>query len=58
MEFKSRSPMLRFAPSKAGFAFAGLLPLLVAVQAQAVEFSFADDEVTVFGKVVTVLRKL
>jgi hypothetical protein len=38
--------MLRFAPSKAGFAFAGLLPLLVAVQAQAVEFSFADDEVT------------
>ncbi|MEK1940967.1 MAG: DUF1302 family protein, partial [Pseudomonas sp.] len=46
MEFKSRSPMLRFAPSKAGFAFAGLLPLLVAVQAQAVEFSFADDEVT------------
>ncbi len=46
MEFKSRSPMLRFAPSKAGFAFAGLLPLLVAVQAQAVEFSFADDEIT------------
>ncbi len=46
MEFKSRSPMLRFAPSKAGFAFAGLLPLLVAVQAQAVEFSFADNEVS------------
>ena len=46
MEIKSRSPMLRFAPSKAGFAFAGLLPLLVAAQAQAVEFSFADNEVT------------
>lgn len=42
MEFKS--PM-RFAPSKAGFALAGLLPLLVAAQAQAVEFSFADGEV-------------
>ncbi|AYC33496.1 DUF1302 domain-containing protein [Pseudomonas cavernae] len=45
MEFKSRSPM-RFAPSKAGFALAGLLPLLVAAQAQAVEFSFADNEVS------------
>jgi hypothetical protein len=38
--------MLRFAPSKAGFALAGLLPLMVAVQAQAVEFSFADNEVS------------
>ncbi|MGH8433846.1 MAG: DUF1302 domain-containing protein [Pseudomonas sp.] len=46
MEFKSRNPMLRFAPSKAGFAFAGILPLLVAAQAQAVEFSFADNEVS------------
>jgi len=46
MEFKTRKPLLRFAPAKAGFALAGLLPLLVAVQAQAVEFSFADDEVT------------
>jgi hypothetical protein len=46
MNFKTRKPLLRFAPAKAGFAFAGLLPLLVAVQAQAVEFSFADDEVT------------
>ncbi|MBM7060907.1 DUF1302 domain-containing protein [Pseudomonas sp. UL073] len=45
MEFKSTSPM-RFAPSKAGFALAGILPLLVAVQAQAVEFSFADNEVS------------
>lgn len=41
----NRKPVLRFAPAKAGFAFAGLLPLLVAAQAQAVEFSFADDEV-------------
>lgn len=46
MEIKSRKPVLRFAPAKAGFAFAGVLPLLVAVQAQAVEFSFADNEIT------------
>lgn len=46
MEFKTRKPLLRFAPAKAGFTLAGLLPLLVAVQAQAVEFSFADDEIT------------
>ncbi|MGQ7957353.1 DUF1302 domain-containing protein [Pseudomonas sp. SP16.1] len=46
MEIKSRMPVLRFAPAKAGFAFAGVLPLLVAVQVQAVEFSFADNEIT------------
>lgn len=46
MEIKSRKPVLRFAPAKAGFAFAGVLPLLVAAQAHAVEFSFADNEVT------------
>ncbi|WP_322979234.1 DUF1302 domain-containing protein [Pseudomonas sp. C11] len=46
MEITTRKPILRFAPAKAGFAFAGVLPLLVAVQAQAVEFSFADNEVT------------
>jgi hypothetical protein len=46
MEINTRKPLLRFAPAKAGFALAGLLPLLVAGQAQAVEFSFADDEVT------------
>lgn len=46
MEIKSRKPVLRFAPAKAGFAFAGVLPLLVAAQAQAVEFSFADNEIT------------
>lgn len=46
MELKSRTPLLRFAPAKAGFAFAGILPLLVTAQAQAVEFSFANDEVS------------
>ena len=46
MEINTRKPLLRFAPAKAGFALAGLLPLLVAGQVQAVEFSFADDEVT------------
>ncbi|MDH4581466.1 DUF1302 domain-containing protein [Pseudomonas sp. BN415] len=46
MELKSRKPMLHFAPAKAGFAFAGILPLLVAAQAQAVEFSFANDEIS------------
>ncbi|KIV68005.1 hypothetical protein SZ55_3360 [Pseudomonas sp. FeS53a] len=46
MELKSRKPQLRFAPAKAGFALAGLLPLMCAVQAQAVEFSFADDEIS------------
>ncbi|MDH4558551.1 DUF1302 domain-containing protein [Pseudomonas sp. BN417] len=46
MELKSHKPMLRFAPAKAGFAFAGILPLLVTAQAQAVEFSFANDEIS------------
>jgi hypothetical protein len=46
MEIKSRKPVLRFAPAKAGFAFVGLLPLLVAAHAQAVEFSFADNEIS------------
>ncbi|WP_439888950.1 DUF1302 domain-containing protein [Pseudomonas sp. MBLB4123] len=45
MEINARKPVLRFAPAKAGFAFAGILPLLVAAQAQAVEFSFADNEI-------------
>ena len=45
MEINARMPLLRFAPAKAGFALAGLLPLLVAGQVQAVEFSFADDEI-------------
>ena len=46
MEIKSRKPVLHFAPAKAGFAFVGLLPLLVAAHAQAVEFSFADNEIS------------
>ncbi len=46
MEINTRKPLLRFAPAKAGFAFVGLLPLLVAAHVQAVEFSFADEEVT------------
>ena len=36
---------LRFAPRVAGFTFAGLLPLLGGVEVEAVEFSFADDEI-------------
>ncbi|WP_415755795.1 DUF1302 domain-containing protein [Pseudomonas leptonychotis] len=46
MEIKSRKPVLRFAPAKAGFAFVGILPLLMAAHAQAVEFSFADNEIS------------
>lgn len=46
MVIKSRKPILPFAPVKAGFALAGILPLLVAAQAHAVEFSFADNEIT------------
>lgn len=46
MQIKSRKPLLGLAPVKAGFALAGVLPLLVAAHAQAVEFSFADGEVT------------
>ncbi len=46
MEIKPRKSMLRLAPAAAGFTLAGILPLLVAAQAQAVEFSFAEEEVT------------
>jgi hypothetical protein len=53
MEIKSRKPVLRFAPAMAGFAFAGILPLLVAVHAHAVEFSFADNEIN--GSIDTTL---
>ncbi|PAV49573.1 glycine/betaine transmethylase [Pseudomonas sp. HAR-UPW-AIA-41] len=45
MEIKCRKPMLGLAPIKAGFALAGVLPLLVAAHANAVEFSFAEGEV-------------
>lgn len=46
MRIKSlvQAPLLM--PAKAGFALAGVLPLLVAAPAQAVEFSFADNEVS------------
>ncbi|MDT4812652.1 hypothetical protein FQZ97_456170 [compost metagenome] len=33
------------APARAGFAFASLLPLCMTLPAQAVEFSFADNEI-------------
>ena len=44
MYIPNRQPRLRSAPARAGFA-AGLLPLLGG-QAQAVEFSFLDNEVS------------
>ncbi|MBF7731469.1 DUF1302 domain-containing protein [Pseudomonas sp. N040] len=46
MQIKPRKSLLRLAPAAAGFTLAGILPLLVAAQAQALEFSFADDEIT------------
>jgi hypothetical protein len=46
MQIKPRKSLLRLAPAAAGFTLAGMLPLLMAAQAQAIEFSFADDEVT------------
>ncbi|HLD68700.1 MAG TPA: DUF1302 domain-containing protein [Pseudomonas sp.] len=46
MAHKPRHSSLRFAPARAGYAFAGLLPLLVAGQVEAVEFSFANDEIS------------
>ncbi|MBB2495056.1 DUF1302 domain-containing protein [Aquipseudomonas ullengensis] len=36
---------LFLAPAKAGFTLLGLLPLMFAASAQAVEFSFADNEI-------------
>lgn len=46
MAHKPRHSSLRFAPARAGYAFVGLLPLLVAGQAEAVEFSFANEEIS------------
>lgn len=46
MRIKSLVQAPRLMPAKAGFALAGVLPLLVAAPAQAVEFSFADNEVS------------
>ncbi|WP_219061583.1 DUF1302 domain-containing protein [Pseudomonas sp. UMAB-08] len=45
MEMRPFSARLRFAPKVAGFTLAGLLPLLGGVEVEAVEFSFADDEI-------------
>ena len=46
MEIPVRKSVLRFAPARAGFALAGVLPLLMSVPAAAVEFSFLDSEVS------------
>ncbi|TBU82094.1 DUF1302 domain-containing protein [Pseudomonas daroniae] len=46
MRIKSFEPALRLMPAKAGYALASVLPLLVAVPVQAVEFSFADNEIS------------
>ena len=46
MAHKPRHSSLRFAPARAGYAFVGLLPLLVASQVEAVEFSFANEEIS------------
>lgn len=46
MAHKPRHSSLRFAPARAGYAFVGLLPLLVAGQVEAVEFSFANEEIS------------
>ena len=46
MQIKPRKSVLRLAPAAAGFTLAGMLPLLMAAQAQALEFSFAGDEVS------------
>ncbi|UCJ15041.1 DUF1302 domain-containing protein [Pseudomonas sp. MM211] len=46
MRIKSFEPALRLVPAKAGYALASVLPLLVAVPVQAVEFSFADNEIS------------
>src|SRR5690606_17556905 len=41
-----RRSFICYAPARAGFALAGILPLLMAMPAAAVEFSFAEGEVT------------
>lgn len=46
MQIKPGKSLLRLAPAAAGFTLAGVLPLLVAAQAQALEFTLADDEVS------------
>ncbi|MEO4048186.1 DUF1302 domain-containing protein [Pseudomonas sp. CAU 1711] len=46
MAIPLRKSSLRLAPAQAGFALAGLIPLVLSVPAGAVEFSLADGEVT------------
>ncbi|MEE1951257.1 DUF1302 domain-containing protein [Pseudomonas alcaligenes] len=46
MAIPLRKSSLCLAPAKAGFALAGLIPLVLALPAGAVEFSFVDGEVT------------
>lgn len=46
MAIPLRKSSLCLAPAKAGFTLAGLIPLLLAVPAGAVEFSFVDGQVT------------
>ena len=46
MDMPLRKSSLSLAPARAGFALAGLLPLLLAVPVQAVEFSIANDEIS------------
>lgn len=46
MKSTTRKPFMRFTPARAGFALSGVLPLLLAVPTQAVELSFADNEVS------------
>lgn len=41
-----RRSFIYYAPARAGFALAGILPLLMVMPAAAVEFSFAEGEVT------------
>src|SRR5690606_19532350 len=41
-----RRSFICYAPARAGFALAGILPLLMAMPAAAVEFSFSEGEVT------------
>jgi hypothetical protein len=46
MAIPLRKSSLCLVPAKAGFALAGLIPLVLALPAGAVEFSFVDGEVT------------
>ncbi|QKZ03691.1 MULTISPECIES: DUF1302 domain-containing protein [Pseudomonas] len=45
MHIKTSRTPTRLAPARAGYTLAGLLPFIACVPAEAVEFSFLDDEV-------------